>query len=353
LIFGGGYDDAQENYQYTTDTSGHRIYMVDAASGNLLWYAGGPNGSGTPDLALPDMTHSIPGRVVTIDTDADQYADRLYAADLGGRVWRFDIWNGATRSGLVTGGVLAALGSGSTGQTTIENNRRFYYAPDVALIQRRGADPYYNLAIGSGYRGHPLHTETQDRFYSIRDRNPFDRLTQAQYNDATAVRDADLTNITPTPEQAAVPSGAPGWKLELDLNGGWSGEKVLAEGLTIEGTILFTSYQPVPASRADPCLPANGINRAYALRVDTGRAAIDFNDSGVVDSGDLSQLLQQSGIAGEVSFILENVGRGAEGADALGRRASCRIGVEVLGRCVESDGVVRSYWRRIADDGGG
>jgi hypothetical protein len=50
LIFGGGYDDAQENYQYTTDTSGHRIYMVDAASGQRLWFAGGPNGDGTPNL---------------------------------------------------------------------------------------------------------------------------------------------------------------------------------------------------------------------------------------------------------------------------------------------------------------
>jgi type IV pilus assembly protein PilY1 len=220
------------------------------------------------------------------------------------------------------------------------------------LIQRRGADPYYNLAIGSGYRGHPLHTETQDRFYSIRDRNPFGRLTQTQYNSATAIRDSDLTDITPTPEQAAVPSSAPGWKLELDLNGGWIGEKILAEALTIDGTILFPSYQPVPASSADPCLPANGINRAYALRVDTGRAAIDFNDSGTVDSSDLSQLLQQSGIAGEISFILENVGRDAAGADALGRRSFCVVGTEILGRCVVPGSVVRNYWRRVADDGG-
>ncbi len=353
LIFGGGYDDAQENYQYTTDTSGHRIYMVDAATGQRLWYAGGPNGNGTPNLELDEMTHSIPGRVVTIDTDGDQYADRMYAADMGGRVWRFDIWNGEAPNALVTGGVLAALGAGSTGQTTIENNRRFYYAPDVALIQRRGADPYYNLAIGSGYRGHPLHTETRDRFYSIRDRNPFGRLTQTQYNDATPVLDSNLVNITPAPDQATVPSDARGWKLELDLNGGWNGEKVLAEGVTIDGTILFTSYQPVPASNVDPCLPANGINRAYALRVDTGRAAIDFNDSGAVDSADLSQLLQQSGIAGEISFVLENVGRDAEGADPLGRRSFCVVGTEILGRCVVPGSVVRNYWRRVAEDGGG
>jgi type IV pilus assembly protein PilY1 len=357
LVFGGGYDEAQENYQYTTDTSGHRIYMVDAASGRLLWYAGGPQGTGDPDLALSQMTHSITGRVVTLDLDGDLFADRMYAADLGGRVWRFDIWNGQPRSELVTGGVLAALGSGSTGQTAIENNRRFYYAPDVALIQRRGAEPYFNLAIGSGYRGHPLHTETRDRFYALRDRNPFARLTQAQYDAATPITDGNLVNITPTPSQAVVPPTAPGWKLELNLNGGWVGEKVLAEALTVDGTILFTSYQPVPPSQSDPCLPANGINRAYALRVDDGRPFIDFNDSGVVDTADLFTELSQSGIAGEVSLALESVdvgdGEGGAATDALGRRGLCVVGVEVLQRCVVPGGVVRSYWRRIAEDGGG
>ncbi|MEZ5458305.1 MAG: PilC/PilY family type IV pilus protein [Steroidobacteraceae bacterium] len=359
LIFGGGYDDAQQNYQYTTDNSGHRVFMIDAASGNLLWYAGGPGGTGSPDLELDDMTHSIPGRVVALDIDGDAYADRMYAADMGGRIWRFDIWNGRGRDELVTGGMLATLGGGSTGATGIENNRRFYYAPDVALIQRRGAEPYYNLAIGSGYRGHPLHTETHDRFYSIRDRNPFTKLTQAQYNAATPLLDGDLVNITPTPSQTAVASNAPGWKLELTLNGGWSGEKILAEALTVEGTILFTSYQPVAASALDPCVPSNGINRAYALRVDTGRAAIDFNDTGIIDVADMSTQLAQTGIAGSVSLIFENVnardgeGTAPPGADELGRRGLCTIGPEILQRCVAPGSVVRSYWRRVADEGGG
>lgn len=361
LIFGGGYDDAQQNYQYTTDNSGNRIFMIDAASGNLLWYAGGPGATGTPDLELDEMTHSIPGRIVTLDIDGDAYADRMYAADMGGRVWRFDIWNGRARgAGLVTGGMLATLGGGSTGDTSIESNRRFYSAPDVALIQRRGAEPYYNLAIGSGYRGHPLHTETRDRFYSIRDRAPFTKLTQSQYDDATPLRDGDLVGITPTPTQTAVPSSAPGWKLEMTLNGGWSGEKILAEALTVEGTILFTSYQPVAASAVDPCVPSNGINRAYALRVDNGRAAIDFNDTGVIDTADLSTRLAQTGIAGSVSLLFENTNLSDTGGgttpgntDPLGRRGLCSIGPEILQRCVAPGDVVRSYWRRIADEGGG
>lgn len=357
LVFGGGYDDAQESYQYATDSSGNRVFMVDASSGELLWFAGGGSSSRQPDLNLVRMTHSIPGRVVALDTDGDQYADRLYAGDMGGRVWRFDVWNGRGRGELVTGGVLASLGAADTERKAIADNRRFYSAPDVALIQRRGADPYFNIAIGSGYRGHPLHTETRDRFYSIRDRNPFGRLTQAQYDAATPVTDASLTDITDDPAAARVPASAPGWKLEMRLNGGWSGEKILAEATTINGTVLFTSYQPTPQEASDPCLPANGINRAYALRVDSGRPAVDFNEDEAIDATDISMRLTQSGIAGEVSIAVESATRGGtdeatatEGTDALGRRGFCVVGVEVLRRCVVPGGLVRTYWQRNANN---
>ena len=86
LIFGGGYDGTQEDPAFRPDTSGHRIYMVDAVSGNLLWYAGGPDGVGTPNLPLTSMTHSIPARINVLDLDGDGFADRMYAGDMGGRV---------------------------------------------------------------------------------------------------------------------------------------------------------------------------------------------------------------------------------------------------------------------------
>jgi type IV pilus assembly protein PilY1 len=348
LIFGGGYDGAQENGDYVADTIGHRIYMVDAASGTLLWYAGGPGGVGTPDLQLASMTNSIPGRVNVIDIDGDEYADRLYAADMGGRVFRFDIFNGESRANLVTGGVFASLGAGDSATPTVTDNRRFYYAPDVALIQRRGADPYYNLAIGSGYRGHPLALETRDRFYSLRDKAPFAKLAQSAYDSFTPIVEADLIDITDNPGVTPVPTDQRGWRLELRLNGGWTGEKVLAEALTVNGVILFPTYEPTPADRANPCLPV-----------------IDFNDDETLTADDLFTELAQAGIAGEVSFAYETVtgtggggggggsGGGDEGLDELGRRALCVVGVEVLRKCIQPGGVVRTYWQRPEADSGG
>lgn len=362
LIIGGGYDDAQQNYQFTPDASGNRIFMVDAASGALLWSAGAPSSPGSPDLQIAGMTNSIPGRVVVLDTNGDQFADRMYAADMGGRVLRFDIFNGRPRSQLVTGGVFAALGAGDTGTSNIAENRRFYYAPDVALIQRRGADPYYNLAIGSGYRGHPLHTETRDRFYSLRDRNPFARFSQAEYDAQTPLLDANLTDITDVIANASIGVNSPGWKLELRLGGGggggWTGEKVLSEALTVDGTLLFTTYEPVASDPNNPCLPATGRNRAYALKVDTGRPAINFNNDRVINAADASTLLAQAGIAGSVSIGIEDVRSRPPGApvpdpnsvDALGRRAFCIVGVEVLQRCIVPGSVVRTFWQRAANN---
>jgi len=364
LIFGGGYDGAQENGDYVADTMGHRVFMVDAASGALLWYAGGPGGTGTPDLQIANMTNSIPGRVNVIDIDGDEYADRMYAADMGGRIFRFDIFNGESRANLVTGGVFASLGAGDSATPTVTDNRRFYYAPDVALIQRRAADPYYNLAIGSGYRGHPLALETRDRFYSLRDKTPFAKLTQSAYDNLTPIVESDLIDITDNPGVTPVPTEQRGWRLELRLNGGWTGEKVLAEAITVNGVILFPSYQPTPPDRANPCLPATGLNRVYALGVDSGRPVIDFNDDEVLTADDLFVELAQSGIAGEVSFAYETVvgpgggggggGGGDDGdLDELGRRALCVVGVEVLRKCVQPGGVVRSYWQRPEADSGG
>ncbi len=354
LIVGGGYDGAQENYAFVNDSSGHRLFMVDAISGALLWYAGGPGGAGAPDLALDQMRHSIPGRVTAIDIDGDQFADRLYAGDMGGRVWRFDVFNGSNRGSLVTGGVFAALGNGSNNTNALASNRRFYNAPDVALIQRRAAEPYYNIAIGSGYRGHPLEAQTRDRFYALRDRYPFAKRTQADYDNLAPISDAQLTDVTDNITNTLVAQNAPGWKLELRLNGGWIGEKVLADAVTINGAILFTTYQPERPAAADPCLPANGRNRVYALKVDTAAPALDLNDNLRLDSSDAFQNLSARGIAGEVTLAVEsrlddNNPNAPPGADELGRRSFCAVGVEVLSRCLGPGGVVRTFWQRNSD----
>jgi type IV pilus assembly protein PilY1 len=329
--------------------------MVDAKSGDMLWYAASVTtgtGADTNKLTqIADMKNSIPGRITVIDTDSDLFADRLYAADMGGRIFRFDITNGNSAKTLVTGGVLAELGQGqvvSPAVPDITQTRRFYNAPDVVLIQTRGDDPYYNIAIGSGYRGHPLSTKMVDRFYSLRDKAPFKKYTQAEYDSLPRIHDADLVDITADPNGTPVKTSDAGWKYLL----GKTGQKVLASATTVNGVVLFSTFEPVAPSVKDPCRPRT-LNRAYALSVQNGHPALDLNRDGKVDNSDVNQEVPMDGILGRI-----NVGvlRGQLSDDLQsGKNPSpspptvCLAGMHVLGSCVQVNDSVRTYWRRDVD----
>ncbi|MBX5461347.1 MAG: hypothetical protein IRZ28_09675 [Steroidobacteraceae bacterium] len=342
LIFGGGYDPTQETQTYSTDTVGNRIYMVEAKTGKLLWSAGSTSSTGTPapDLKLAEMTNSIPARIAVIDTNGDQFADRMYAGDMGGRLWRFDIFNNNTPDKLVTGGVIAKLGAGGISPTpAASQNRRFYNAPDVSLYQNRSVGPFYNIAIGSGYRGHPLDNTTEERFYVIRDKQPYAQYTQEQYNSITPLLDTStsLVDITSDPAGTAVGADAAGWKLTLTRNG--AGEKVLAESTTVDNVVLFTTFQPA-TTIVNPCFPAT-INRAYALTTFAGKPAINFNDSGTskdkLDNGDLFTDLNQGGIVGEVNVAMLH--------EDDKTNPVCITGLSTI-KCIEAGATVRTFWSR-------
>src|SRR5690606_29166093 len=149
--FAGGPDETQDNHVASTDSTGTGLYIVDAFSGALLWHGGPSNATRT----FADMRYSMPADVKVIDLDGDGFADRIYAADMGGQIWRFDIFNGRPASQLVTGGVIARLGAAANpAEASRADARRFYYAPDVALATT-GGRTFLHIGIGSGYRAHP------------------------------------------------------------------------------------------------------------------------------------------------------------------------------------------------------
>ena len=115
VIFGAGYDIGQENYEYRTDGSGNGVYMLELTTGNLLWSAG--NTDSTANWKHPFMNNSIPSDITVLDMNGDSFADRMYFGDMGGRLWRLDIWHGQSPANLVSGGLLATLGAGHLAAT--------------------------------------------------------------------------------------------------------------------------------------------------------------------------------------------------------------------------------------------
>lgn len=346
LIFAGGHDPVEDGTTYVpSDSMGNQIFIVDAISGARLWYAS----SSGADLNLTRMDHSIPSPVSVLDLDGNGYADRMYVGDTAAQLWRFDIYNGNPAASLVTGGAIASLGAHDDAVPTAAATRRFYHTPDIAAIQKRRMNPFFNIAIGSGYRGHPLDTTAHETFYSIRDYQPFVKLTQVQYNALSVVHDADLTDVT-TVVNPTMPAGSPGWKMHLNQpDSNWIGEKALASATTVNNQVLFTTYTPnvAPVVGADPCQIAGaGKTRVYAVGVFDGSPQQNLDQPGV--TGPANTVVQDRyveysdvGIPSNIQFLFtddDGVPGGSSGVD-------CMEGVRVLGVCTNIDTRIKTYWR--------
>jgi type IV pilus assembly protein PilY1 len=355
LVFGGGYDTAQDTANgawLANDSVGNQIFIIDAVSGTRLWYASNAN---TATLDLDDMNHSIPADVRVVDLTGDGLADRMYAADMGGRVWRFDVHNGKSAAELVAGGVFASLGNAHETNHPVATTRRFYNAPDVALLNS-GGSTWINVAIGSGYRGHPLNLQTEDRFYSLRDRMPLRRLTQDEYDDTavfTTITENDLTDITSfdNGEPVTVANGSAGWYLQLVASGSTgSGEKVLAEASTIANMIQFPTYEPPSADQLvglDACsAPPYGLNRLYTVSAFTGAPVIEQDNAEGLTEEDRVKQLSQTGIAPEVVWLFPSPENPAEcTGNECHPAPRCLVGIEQCGVNLNL-GPVRTYWRQ-------
>jgi type IV pilus assembly protein PilY1 len=274
LVLGGGYEADQDNVNASTDTVGNSIYILDSVSGTVLWRGSKAGATKNFSTAGRVMDYSIPSEIKVVDFDGDSFADRMYAADMGGQVWRFDIFNGQPANALVNGGVIAQLGAAGTATPPVSQTRRFYYAPDVALVSNKDYN-FVHVGIGSGHRANPLGLGIQDRFYALRDYNGQSKLTQAQYNALTIVRDTDLVDITDN-LNATVGQGSPGWRFEL-RDGGWRGEKVLADARTFNNQVFFTTFRP--STSVASCEPQLGTNRLYVMNLFNGAPVNNLDGS--------------------------------------------------------------------------
>lgn len=301
LIFGGGHDTAG---------GGNRVFMVDAATGHLLWQ-------------IATMS-PVPAGVAVLDTDADDYADRMYAVEITGRVWRFDIWNGHPSATLATGGVIADLRDPTL---TAAAAPQFFNTPDVALIQPRGGTPYYNIAVGA------------DRFYAIRDRLPFDARSQASYDAGTPILFTDLVAVSGSTPLAP---DAPGWTFALG-----AGEQVAASAITANGVVMFTTFHQTAVSST--CV-VTGSTRIYAVLIDTAQAGVDLDGDGKITSTDVSQALPTLTEPAAVSIRLgatdQSVAQTNHDAPPTALTPECTVGSTTLKACVTTSALVRTFWQR-------
>lgn len=322
LVFGGG----------------ERLFMVDAATGRSLWST--------------ETERAMSARIAVLDTEGDGYADRMYSIDIGGELWRFDISNGKDKATLVTGSVIADLSG---------EGRAFFNAPDVALIQAQGREPYYNVAVGSGSRRLATASEAHDFFYTVRDKEPFRSRSYVEGDRDRPITADDLVDIGASAGGAAIPPDANGWKLDLKALG--DDARVVGESVTAGGVVLFTTFRSggnTVQSGSDSGECNVGSSRVYAVRVDNATPGLDLNDDGKLTADDFSATLPAGTPPAPVRIQLgRRSGEGYAGqppgtsptpptgpTPGEPARAQCLVGSHVMSKCVGAKAVLRTFWRR-------
>ncbi|NVK21458.1 MAG: PQQ-binding-like beta-propeller repeat protein [Kangiellaceae bacterium] len=332
MVFTGGYNDRinDEETNFQTASSGNDLFIVDVDASKA---AGSPvlldsaqsyisNASATgKESTLSDMDYSIAANPAAINLSGDGTIEHIYVADVAGQIFRFDLnkdYDG-TNQLFGAGGRIANLSTKDASNNT--NERRFFYAPDLTKINRPNSPDYVGVSIGSGYRAHPLYEGVSDAFFSIRD---YGALTGDFADVSMSGTDTGETDINGDPIIAnkmldvtnILDSSTVLSYLESDspTHSGWyftlsSDEKVLTQALTVDGTTLFTSYDPAGNSKTT-CSPIVGGSKLYGINLLDGTPVADTNNSGVVgdSADDRSVELPNAGLAPPVQVLFTSNG---------------------------------------------
>ena len=288
-IFGNGYNN---------DGSGQSgIFVVDLSTGSVI----SKLMTGVGSVATPNGI----GSVVAIDSDGDDAADTVYAGDLRGRLWKFDLsdpnpanWN------IAYGGTPlfhASVAGVSQPITT---------APEITVNPMGGYMLYF--ATGRYVDVNDPTTTQQQSLYGVWDKGDsnLDRSALVQQS-VTGVVALGGNNYRTVTNNAIDWSSEHGWYMDLPT----SGERVAVDPILRDGRIVFTTLIP----DSSPCT-AGGTGWVMELDFKTGgqlpSATFDTNGDGTVDSNDAriagvqqnainSSPVVQSG-AGNESNPLEN-----------------------------------------------
>ena len=349
LIFGAGYDPAAEDFQpcYVTAfdsaavtgktgltpptpmsaancpptggtsqtsnrTMGQGVFIVDVATGAVLWRAGadasatkvvsGMNYSITADLAILRNRTNTAARTGTsgIENVPTGYMDRIYAPDTGGNVWRLDVADADPANWVVTklaGIAASSVSSSSTGSPAAADMRKFEFQPDV-VYSSVGSTQFDAVLLGSGDREHPFDMVVNNRFYMIKDTNVGTIPSTATA--PTVIAESNLYDITNGCLQSAslCPSGTTqaAAQTALDAAKGWKflfaptnvGEKTVSSATTAASTVIFNTNQPkedtvtgtgpnVGANASNACTSDLGTARQYGINFQNGNAQNIFN----------------------------------------------------------------------------
>lgn len=199
LIFAAGYDAAAQDVEPpATDTMGRGIFVLDAATGALVWKAGYGASASCPNASaactVPAMKYSIASDVTLLDRNNDGKIDRLYVGDMGGNMWRVDLEpNGGNTPSLWQVEKLAALGCATGVCASGTTPRKIFYPPEVIATKN-----YDAVFVATGDREHPLYSTVAQSACTVTNRAYLlkDTATGLDGSTLTPLNEANLYDAT-------------------------------------------------------------------------------------------------------------------------------------------------------------
>jgi type IV pilus assembly protein PilY1 len=363
IVFGGGYDPAEDDEAPGAPSSGRAIYVLNAETGDQIWRAQlscdstvsttatAEAGGITPDracLAVPGMKHPIPSEIAFVDRDFSGRTDKFYFGDLGGNVWRADVSSAKTSDWRVTR--VAALGCAAGECASGTTPRKFFYPPAVLSIRAAGdANSYDAVSLASGDREHPLLDtanpqsayNTDDMFFMIKDAD-----TVVGGSPTPLTKDVTLSGLVSARQlnvEGTTWDGT-GGGFYIDFA---TGEKAVNAPLAVNGQIFFATNKPIPKDRT--CVANLGQARAYAVSPFDGRSVSNVLQGGGMPPSAVSGLILVNSINtdGTTSETLEKfcIGCGTPGLDPAPGTPPCNSALENcnVGKTVPKN-LKRTYW---------
>ncbi|MCG7951239.1 MAG: VWA domain-containing protein [Candidatus Thiodiazotropha endolucinida] len=326
LVFGGGYDPDQDGAtSRADDDQGNGIYIIRASDGTFIRRISNSTSN------VSGMNNSIPSDVLPFDVNRNGTLDRLYAADVGGRIIRIDIPEDGTSS--LSGGVIADINS-----STSLPYRRFFNTPEVGYYNRGGRQ-YLAVLIGSGDRTSPLDQTLTDQFYMIKDPNvwaaptSYVTVTYSDLYNATDNLIQDGSDSQMLQAQADL-SEASGWRMDL-VHGG---EKSFSKAVLYNYAVLFTTYSAERSGELASCEArgAVGTSRFYTVNMTSAAAMFDGlgGSEGTLDGNDRSTVLSMAGMPPTPTLVFPDVltddshTGGQTGVSVLGSVVKAMVGLE-------------------------
>lgn len=242
-----GYEgtSASDTSYTQTNRKGAGVYMFDALTGQLLWWAGANataanTSAGVQNTVSTNMQYSVVSQIRTVDRNSDGLIDHLYFGDLGGQVWRIDLNNSAP--------ALSAFAKTPVRLLNLNKGAyspRFYEMP-AFTIYRASGQTFAVISIGSGNRSRPLFESNvptngdtttyqtsaynNDAVYNIFDKDVA-RSTLFDYTTSTTGSGSNTVNsYTYTVSADAAATGNRLQTIDLNLTNSTVGQKLVALG---------------------------------------------------------------------------------------------------------------------------